>query len=194
MTVTFKGYAVVSADGFIADDQGRMPDALRFDADWAYFQAALDRADITLLGRHTHEAAPNAKQRRRLVVSRGVRAVIREDVRTWWVNSEDVAPASAIAAVAGATADVAVVGGTGVFSWILDEGGFQEFHLSIAHEVRLGAGRPLFEGVDGLDQAIAKLEQKGLVIGRRSWFDKAAGLELLILERSAQEIEKADTD
>ena len=194
MTMTFKGYAVVSADGFIADDQGRMPDALRFDADWVYFQAALDSADVTLLGRHTHEAAPNGKGRRRLVVSRGVRAVIREDVRTWWVNSEDVAPASAVAAVAGAAADVAVVGGTGVFSWILDEGGFHEFHLSVAHDVRLGAGRPLFEGVDGLDQAIAKLEQSGLTVGRRSWFDKEGGLELLLLKRAAQGAELTDTD
>ena len=29
-----------------------MPDALRFDADWAYFQAALDAADVTLLGQN----------------------------------------------------------------------------------------------------------------------------------------------
>ncbi len=194
MTITFKGYAIASADGFIADDHGRMPDALRFDKDWAYFQAALDGADITLLGRHTHEAAPNAKRRRRLVVSRGVRAVIQEDVRTWWVNSEDVAPESAIAAVAGATADVAVVGGTGVFSWILEECGFEEFHLTVAHRAKLGAGRPLFEGIDGLDTAIAKLEMEGLTVSQQSWFDEEAGLELLVLRRPDRDVEPADSD
>ncbi len=162
-----------------------MPDALRFEADWAYFQAALDAADITMLGRHTHEAAPNVKRRCRLVVSRGGRAVIQEDARTWWVNSEDVAPEAAIAAVMGAAADVAVVGGTGVFSWILAEGGFKEFHLSLAHHVRLGAGRPLFEETDGLEGAIARLAKMGLDSKQRSWFDEEAGLELLILRRSA---------
>ncbi len=184
MAVTFRGYAVVSVDGFIADSRGRMPDALRFEADWAYFQAALDAADLTMLGRHTHEAAPNLKRRRRLVVSRGVRAVIQEDARTWWVNSEDVAPVSAVAAVVGAAAEVAVVGGTGVFSWILEEGGFEEFHLSLAHQVRLGAGRPLFDDVDDLEAAINELKAKGLEIQRRFWFDEVAGLELLILRRS----------
>ncbi len=171
-----------------------MPDALCFEADWAYFQAALDAADITMLGRHTHEAAPNVKCRRRLVVSRGVRAVIQEDARTWWVNSEDVAPASAVAAVAGAAADVAVVGGTGVFSWILEEGGFAEFHLSLAHHVMIGAGRPLFEKTDGLDGALAKLADMGLASKRRSWFDEEAGLELLILKRSVKPSEMPDSD
>ena len=163
-----------------------MPDALRFDADWTYFQAALDAADVTMLGRHTHEAAPNVKGRRRLVVSRGVRAVIQEDARTWWVNSEDVAPASAVAAVAGAAADTAVVGGTGVFSWILEESGFEEFHLSLAHHVMLGAGRPLFEDINGLDAAITKLAGKGLETEERFWFDEEAGLELLILRRPSE--------
>ena len=184
MTIEFEGYAVVSADGFIADSRGRMPDALRFDADWAYFQAALDDADITLLGRHTHEAAPNVRRRRRLVVSRGVRAVIREDASTWWVNPREVTPTSAIATVFGTEAKVAVVGGTGVFGWILDERAYRAFHLSIAHQVRLGAGRPLFDGIDGLDAAVAKLEGNGLELEERSWFDRQAGQELVIFERS----------
>ncbi|MEM7045037.1 MAG: hypothetical protein AAF543_19690, partial [Pseudomonadota bacterium] len=153
MDITFKGYAVVSADGFIADRSGRMPDSLRFEADWAYFQAALDAADLTLLGRHTHEAAPNLKERRRLVVSRGVRAVIQEGPSTWWVNPTEVTPATAVVVVAGTSADVAVVGGTGVFGWVLDEGGYQEFHLTIARHVELGAGRPLFDEVSCLDDA-----------------------------------------
>ena len=180
MTIAFKGYAVVSADGFIADQLGRMPDSLRFEADWAYFQAALDAADVTLLGRHTHEAAPNLKGRCRLVVSRGVRAVIREDDRTWWANPREVTPASAIAVVAGTGAEVAVVGGTGVFGWILEEGRYQEFHLSVARHVRLGSGRPLFDEIDGIDKATTLLERNGMTIRRRSWLDEDAGLELLV--------------
>ncbi|MDH3660236.1 MAG: hypothetical protein OEU92_09430 [Alphaproteobacteria bacterium] len=184
MAIGFKGYAVVSANGFIADDRGCMPEALRFEADWDYFQAALDAVDVTLLGRHTHEAAPNAKGRRRLVVSRGVHAVIQENASTWWVNPREVAPEAAVAVVSASATEVAVVGGTGVFGWILDACGYDAFHLSIAHGVRLGAGRPLFDGASDLDAAIAKLEDRGLNAKRRSWFDRDAGLELLILGRS----------
>ena len=183
MAIAFKGYAVVSAEGFIADARGRMPDALRFDADWAYFQAALDEADITLLGRHTHEAAPNVKNRRRLVVSCGVRAVIQEDDRTWWANPREVTPTSAVAVVAGTTANVAVVGGTGVFGWILAEGRYDAFHLSVAGHSRLGAGRPLFDRVDSLEEASGRLETHGLKVIRRAWLDEDEGLELLVFGR-----------
>ena len=34
-----------------ADAQGRFPDALKNDADWAYFQAELNRSAVTVLGR-----------------------------------------------------------------------------------------------------------------------------------------------
>jgi dihydrofolate reductase len=182
MGIVFKGYAVVSTDGFIADDQGRMPEALRFEPDWVYFQAALNAADLTLLGRHTHEAAPNAR-RRRLVVSRGVRAVIQENASTWWVNPKEVTPTSAAVVVSGSDAIVAVVGGTGVFGWIHDEAGYDEFHLSLAHRVRLGAGRTLFDDVDDLDAAIAKLEMGGLTVVERSWLDREEELELLTFKR-----------
>jgi dihydrofolate reductase len=160
-----------------------MPDTLRFDADWVYFQRALDSADVTLLGRHTHEAAPNTNRRRRLVVSRGVRAVIQENACTWWVNPSEVAPASAIAAVAGADAVAAVVGGMGVFDWILAEGGFDSFHLSVAHHVRLGAGRPLVDGAPDLDAAIATLNANGLHAAPAIWLDESAGLELMTFEK-----------
>ena len=35
------GYAIISDDHCIGDAQGRFPEALRNDADWAYFQAGL---------------------------------------------------------------------------------------------------------------------------------------------------------
>ena len=184
MTITFVGYAIVSADGFIADCEGRMPEALRLDADWAYFQAALDAADITLLGRRTHEAAPNVKKRRRLVVSSRVRTVVQEDALTSWVNPEDVAPASAVAGIVGSDAKVAVVGGTGVFDWVLGDGSYDAFHLSLARDVLLGEGRPLFDGIGDVEDALSKLEVDGLSLEARSWLDRKSGLELLVLKRA----------
>jgi hypothetical protein len=71
------GYAIVSEDDRIADAQGRFPDALKNEADWAYFQAGLDRTVLTLLGRRSHDASPNAKGRLRLVMSGSVAGLER---------------------------------------------------------------------------------------------------------------------
>ena len=49
MSVEIHGYAIVSDDDRIADARGVMPRALLNDADWAYFQAELDRADLVVL-------------------------------------------------------------------------------------------------------------------------------------------------
>ncbi|NJO38828.1 MAG: hypothetical protein HC871_16010, partial [Rhizobiales bacterium] len=78
---------------------------------------------------------------------------------------------------------VAVVGGTGVFGWILQEGGFDSFHLSIARHVRLGAGRPLFDGARDLDAAMARLTASGLHAGLGIWLDADARLELVVFDR-----------
>ena len=42
---TIIGHAIISADGFIADTEGRMPKPLMIDADWQRFQAELDASD-----------------------------------------------------------------------------------------------------------------------------------------------------
>lgn len=176
----FEGFAVVSADGFIADAEGRMPDRLKFDADWGYFQAALDRADITLIGRSTHEAAPNIKKRRRLVFSTRVADVVREDERTFWIDPAKVDPGAVISEMVGSDADIAVVGGQGVFDWALSNPGFSAFHLSLAHQVQLGRGQRIFADAADLDAAVSLLEAQGLSLSHQSWFDQAAELELLI--------------
>ncbi|MDE3175476.1 MAG: hypothetical protein KGM15_05120, partial [Pseudomonadota bacterium] len=61
--VEIHGYAIVSQDDRIADAAGIMPECLKNDADWAHFQAELDRADWIALGRASHEAAPNQRGR-----------------------------------------------------------------------------------------------------------------------------------
>ncbi|MEM7045428.1 MAG: hypothetical protein AAF543_21680, partial [Pseudomonadota bacterium] len=77
-----------------------------------------------------------------------------------------------------------VVGGTGVFGWVLDEGGYQEFHLTIARHVELGAGRPLFDEVSCLDDATRLLKARDLTIARQVWMDKDRGLELVVFRRT----------
>lgn len=179
----FEGYAVVAADGFIADADGRMPDSLKFDADWDYFQAALNHADITLLGRLTHEAAPNVKKRRRLVFSSRAVGLVKTDETTYWIDPAKADPKTAIAEISREGAEVAVVGGRGVFDWVLSNPGFSAFHLSIARKVRLGRGQTIFEAASDLEAALALLEADGLCISDRSWLDRDAGLELIVYRR-----------
>ena len=180
----FDGYAVVSADGFIADTKGDMPNSLKFDADWVYFQTALDRADLTLIGRHTHEAAPNVKARQRLVFSKRVSGFIRENETTSWVDPGKVDPNAAITELFGRGCHVAVVGGQGVFDWVLSNPGFSEVHLSVAHRVRLGRGQKMFSAAPDLDTVLSLLETQGMALEHRAWFDRKEGLELLVYRRT----------
>ena len=64
-----EAFAIISADGMIADAAGHMPDALKIEADQQFFHAGLDRAAVVVHGRRSHEGGPNAARRRRLIVT-----------------------------------------------------------------------------------------------------------------------------
>jgi hypothetical protein len=51
-----EGYAIVSANGMIADRNHEMPAGLRIEADARFFATALDAATIVVHGRNSHEA------------------------------------------------------------------------------------------------------------------------------------------
>ena len=53
-----EGYAIVSADGMIADGNGVIPATIRNDADQRFFQSELDRAAVLVHGRRSHEGGP----------------------------------------------------------------------------------------------------------------------------------------
>src|SRR5258705_11303055 len=107
---TINGHAIVSADGRIAGADGRVPASLRNDADWALFQAALDAAAVTVVGRLGHEANPNRKGRNRLVLSTSVRSIERRGDATWW-NPATAPVAKALRAAAPAGGVAAGAGG-----------------------------------------------------------------------------------
>jgi len=69
-----EGYAIISADGMIADRERQFPEALKNDADKRFFHAGLDAAGAIALGRVTHEQERNSG-RKRLVLTRKVAAL-----------------------------------------------------------------------------------------------------------------------
>jgi hypothetical protein len=142
-TLSFTGHAIVSADGMIADAGGQMPEALRNEADWQRFQAALDRSALVVLGRIGHQRHPNPG-RRRLVLTRSVprlAAVPGEPLVHLWnpagAGIDDVLRELGITA-----GTVAVTGGTGTFDHFLPH--YRNFELAEVHRVVLPGGTPCF--------------------------------------------------
>src|SRR4030081_3182811 len=70
-----EGYVIVSADGMLANAARLMPDELTFEGDKRFFTAALDRADLIVHGRNSHENHPTSPQRTRLIVTRRTGAI-----------------------------------------------------------------------------------------------------------------------
>ncbi len=177
------GHAIVSADDRIADSEGRMPAALHNEADWALFQAALDRASITLIGRASHDVTPNRKKRRRLIVS-GSASGLEDRADGLWLNPAEMPLADALGLALPDGGEVAVVGGQGVFE-LVGAGGFAAFHLARARRVRLAGGRGLFAACERGVPAAAILAAGGLVADGEAMLDPEAEVTLTIWRREA---------
>jgi hypothetical protein len=67
--VRIEGYAIVSADGMLADRNRKMPDGLKIDADVRFFNQGLDRAALVVHGRNSHEQQATSDRRRRLIIT-----------------------------------------------------------------------------------------------------------------------------
>ncbi len=177
------GHAIVSADDRIADAGGSTSAALRNRADWDRFQAALDRAAVIVLGRRGHEANPNPRKRKRMVLSSAVSGLERRS-DAWWWNPASVRLGAALAAAAPGGGIVAVPGGRPVFDFFLGVG-YDEFHLARAERVLIPDGVPLFSSVLGGHSAKAVLAGNGLIPGPYEALDPAANVSLTVWRRPA---------
>lgn len=176
--VEIHGYAIVSDDDRIADADGQMPDVLRNDADWAYFQAELDKSAVTVLGRLGHEANPNPKKRLRIVVSSSSTGLEpRSD--GWWWNPQSLSWDDAVRTVLPEGGRVAVPGGRRVFDLFL-EIGYDAFHLARAEGVLVPGGVALFSGCDEGRSAETILSGRGLKAGARRILDPAVPVTLTV--------------
>jgi hypothetical protein len=158
--IQIHGYAIVSDDDRIADSNGQMPKSLRNDADWAYFQSELDRADIVALGRLGHEANANGKRRRRLVLSGAARGLEQRGDALWW-NPAEIPWREVTAKLLPNGGRVAVPGGQAVFDLFMAIG-YDAFHLSRAGGVLLARGRVVFAACDRGLSAESVLKEAGM--------------------------------
>jgi len=181
VTIHIHGYAIVSDDDRITDSTGETPPSLRNDADWAYFQRELDRADLVVLGRIGHEANPNTKGRPRLVVSTSSSGLEKRGDEWWW-NPDRCGWEEAMSTILPQGGRVAVPGGRRVFDLFLRIG-YDVFHLSRAEGIRVGPGIGLFSVCDAGKSACAALFESGLEAGPRQVLDPRQPVSLTLWSR-----------
>src|SRR6185437_2116061 len=171
--VRFVGHAIVSADGIISDADGGMPAALRNQADWRHFQAALDASALVVLGWLGHERHRNPGRPRLVLTgaSTGL-AADPDDPRAQLYNPAVLPLAAALAEFGIAEGTIAVTGGTRVFDAFLPL--YDAFDLAEVNGLALPGGRPCFAG--GHPRAV--LAAAGLRPERYELIDAAAGVSL----------------
>jgi dihydrofolate reductase len=181
-----EGYAIVSADGMIADANGAMPDCIRNDADQHFLQAAMDRAAAIVHGRRSHEGGPRAAKRKRVVVTRQVPAIAPDpslpSALLW--NPAGASFVQAMDALGVGAGSIAVIGGTEVFSLFLPL--YDVFHLSRATRAKIPGGQPLFSTVNATATVEDVLMRHGLLPGQTRDIDAAAGITLTNFQRIKQ--------
>jgi dihydrofolate reductase len=141
------GYVIVSADGMLANADRMMPDELKFEGDKRFFTAALDRADLIVHGRHSHEDQPNSPRRKRIVLTRTIGSIAPDPSNpraTLW-NPAGASFETACGHTGVHSGTIAIIGGPDVFAMFMDR--YDTFWLSQAPQVRLPGGEPCFPGV-----------------------------------------------
>jgi dihydrofolate reductase len=142
-----EGYAIVSADGMIADAEGVMPDSLRIDADQRYFARGLEGVDVVAHGRHSREHQPGSHFRRRLILTRRIPGLAPDpsDPSAVLWNPAGASFEEAWTALGVTDGALAIIGGPEVFGMFLPD--YDLFHLSRIGNLRLPGGRPVFPAV-----------------------------------------------
>jgi dihydrofolate reductase len=179
-----EGYVIVSADGMLANAARLMPDELHFEGDKRFFTAALDRADLVVHGRNSHENQPNSPQRMRLIVTRrtGALAPDPSNPKALFWNPAGASFEAACEAAGVRSGTIAIIGGPDVFAMFMDR--YDTFWLSQAPRVRLPGGEPCFPGVPGRSpQEI--LAAHGLKAGAAEMLDRAEDVSVTPWRRMA---------
>jgi dihydrofolate reductase len=180
-----EGYAIISRDGMLADASGIMPASLMFEADQRFFERGLDRVDVVVHGRHSHERQPGSHLRHRLIITRQVPAITADpsnEKALFW-NPAGASFEQALALLGTPDGSVGVIGGTEVFGMFLDR--YDLFHLTRAPDARLPGGRPVFPQVPARTPEDV-LASHGLQPGPVRVLDPATGVAVVSWQRSSR--------
>ena len=175
-----EAFAIISADGMIADAAGHMPDALKIEADQKFFLSGLDHAAVVVHGRRSHEGDPNAPRRRRLIVTSRVAglAPAQSHPRALLWNPMGASLAEAWEAFGSPAGPLAVIGGADVYA-LFWEAGYDAFHLTRVARAQLPGGRPVFRDLSPSRTPEDILISHGLRPGEARILDPAAGVTLV---------------
>ena len=179
-----EGYVIVSADGMLANADRVMPDELKFEGDKRFFNAALDRADLIVHGRHSYEDQPNSPRRKRIILTRTIGSIApdRSNPRATLWNPAGASFEAACDRAGVHSGTIAIIGGPDVFEMFMDR--YHTFWLSQAPRIRLPGGEPCFPGVPGHSpQEI--LAAHGLNSGESQMLDIADGVSVTAWRRAS---------
>jgi len=180
-----EAYAIISADGMLADADGVQPPGLIVKADQQFFRQGLDRAHAVAHGKFSHEGGPEAEARKRLILTRSIPALgphPRHAKALLW-NPAGASFEEAWRALDVADGILAVIGGTETFGLFLDIG-YDAFHLTRANRVHLPGGRPVFPEVPARTPEDV-LTAHGLVAGPPQVLDPEADVTLVTWYKKA---------
>ena len=174
-----EGYAIISADGMIADAAGVQPPGLMVKADQGFFHRGLDRAAAVAHGKHSAEGGADGASRKRLILTRRIPSLAPHPqiARALLWNPAGASLEQAWQALDAGDGILAVIGGTDTFGLFLDIG-YDAFHLTRANQVRLPGGRPVFPDVPARTPEDL-LAAHGLVAGPPQVLDATAGVVLV---------------
>lgn len=181
---SIEGFAIISADGMLADANRHMPAELVVQADQQFFQDSLDHAAAIAHGRHSHEGGPRAARRRRLILTTKVAALADDPAHPnalLW-NPQGASLAQAWVRLGAPDGMLAVIGGPNVYAFFLDIG-YDKFHLSRAARVWLPGGRPVFPEISPERTPEDVLASRGLKPGPQRVLDAAAEVTLVTWTR-----------
>lgn len=154
MRPTYTLTVVVTQDGFIARHPAHSPREWASAEEQALFREEVARADWSIMGRFTHEAA-DRPERRRIVFSTAAPEPHWRRPTQIWLDPRRLVPDD----LPGLVAPVhplrqgIILGGTRVHDWFHAAGRIDRVHLTV-EPLSFGAGLPLFTGAEGPAEAV----------------------------------------
>ena len=158
----FVGFVASSIDGRISLTKRTAPDWTSAE-DWKFLQKSLKRFDAVVVGRNTYLAAQaRLKKRTTYVLSRRI-SKIKRDGSVTFVNPEK----TDLGKLLQRYRTVAVLGGAGVYQYMLDHGFLDELYVTIEPLV-FGRGVTMFMGgrknIRLVLTSVRRLNKKGTIL------------------------------